>query len=89
MRPRPRPGRPFKKVTFDEPQVKSFETQTSSFESHNQLQEQLSIEKYVPIVFNVEKELERVNIPIPLSIFLRIEVINNRFLNGFNPPVEM
>lgn len=42
-------------ITFDEPQVKSTETQTSSIQPQNQLQEQNIAGKYVPVVFNVEK----------------------------------
>lgn len=67
LRPRLGLGRPIKNITFDEPQVKSTETQTSSIQPQNQLQEQNTPEKFVSTIFSVEKELERVKNPIPFS----------------------
>ena len=43
LRPRQGPGRPIKKVTFDEPQVKA--TEIPPVQPPNQLQEQLTTEK--------------------------------------------
>ena len=64
LRPRKGHGRPVKKVNVDDPPDKVVET--PSVQPQNQSQENSTIEKYVPIVFNVERELERVKNPIPL-----------------------
>lgn len=69
LRPKQGPGRNVKNVTFGEPQEKA--TETPSIQPQNQLQDQSSIEKYVTTIFNVERELERVKIPIPLFELLR------------------
>lgn len=65
MRPRQGPGRPVKKATFNVPQYKVVET--SSIQPKRQSQDQSTIEKSPPPIFNTENELERVKIPIPFS----------------------
>ena len=67
LRPRSRPGRPPKSPTINEPQIKSVETQTTNIHPLNQTTETSLIDKIVLTTFNVERELERVRILVPLS----------------------
>lgn len=66
LRPRAGPGRPTKGPIQNEPQIKSVETKTTIFQPLNQTCETSQIDKTVLTTFNVERELERLKIPIPL-----------------------
>ena len=66
LRPRAGPRRPPKNPVIIETQIKSVETQTKTIQPLNQPIDTTSIDKII-LTFNVEKELERVKIPIPLS----------------------
>lgn len=67
LRPRPSPGRPPKEPPTIEPHTKAIETQTTSIRPLNRSTDIAQIEKTALTAFNVEKELERVKVPIPLS----------------------
>jgi len=67
LRPRPGLGRPPKETPTIEPHTKSIKTQTNIIRPLNQPTDTTQIEKTILTTFNVEKELERVKIPIPLS----------------------
>jgi len=56
-----------KNVTINEPPVKTIETKTTAIQPLTQANEHNIVEKIALIVFNVEKELERVKILVPLS----------------------
>ena len=66
LRPRVGPVRPPKEYPTIEPHTKTVETQTTTIRPLNQSIDTTQIEKTILTAFNVEKELERVKIPIPL-----------------------
>jgi len=66
LRPRSGPSRPPKSPTLNEPQIKFVETQTTIIQPLNLIVETSQIDKIVLTTFNVERELGRVKIPIPL-----------------------
>lgn len=67
LRPRSWLGRPPKKPIINEPQIKSTKTQTTTIQPLNQIAKRTLIYNTTLTTFNVERELERVKIPIPLS----------------------
>jgi len=67
LRPRPGPRRPPKETPTIKPHTKVIETQTITIQTLNQQTHTTQIEKIVLTIFNLEKELERVKIPVPLS----------------------
>jgi len=72
LRPRSGPSRPLKNPIVSEPQNKSIETQTTTIQPLNQIVETTPFDKTALTTFNVERELERIKIPIHLS-----EISNN------------
>jgi len=66
LRPRPGPGRPPKEAPIIETRTKAAETQTTVIRPLNQSTDTTQNDKNALTTFNVEKELERVKIPIPL-----------------------
>lgn len=67
LRPRPGPGRPPKNMDVNERPIKTTETKTTTIQPFTQSNEPNLVDKMVLTTFNVERELERVKIPIPLS----------------------
>ena len=67
LRPRAGPSRPPKGPIQNEPQIKSVEIQTTIIQPLNKIGETSQIDKTVLAKFNVERELERVKITIPLD----------------------
>jgi len=66
QRPRSSLGRPPKSTTIIELAVTTIQTQTSTPQTTESSTETLTFDKTVLTTFNIEKELERVKIPIPL-----------------------
>lgn len=79
LRPRSRPGRPPKNPIVNESQSKSTESQTITIQPLNQWNETNSIDETLLTTFNVENELERVKIPIPLSKLSKNLGYKNKF----------
>jgi len=67
LRPRSSPGRPPKSTTIIEPAMKTIQTQIPSPQTIESSIETLPFDKTILTTFNIEKELERVKIPIPLA----------------------
>lgn len=67
IRPRLGPGRPPKSPTKNEPQIKYAKTKTIIIQPLSQIVETSQIDKIILTAFNVERELERVKMPIPLA----------------------
>ena len=67
LRPRSGQGRPSKSTTIIDPAIKSIQTQTPTPQTTKTSTETFSSDKTILTTFNIEKELERVNICIPLS----------------------
>lgn len=65
--PRSGPGRPLKEPPRIEACTKVVKPQTTIIQPLNQSTDTIQIEKIILTAFNVENELERVKIPIPLS----------------------
>lgn len=67
LRPRPSLGIPPKETPIIEPRAKPAQTQTTFIRPLEQLIDIPQNDKNAVTTFNVEKELERIKIPIPLS----------------------
>lgn len=67
LRPRVGFGRPSKDPITIEPQVKSVKTQTIPIQNLDQSTETPLMDKTHLTTFNVERDIEREKIPIPLS----------------------
>lgn len=67
IRPRSSPWRPSKSATIIEPAIKSIQTQTPTPQTTKSSTTTFSSDKTILTTFNIEKELERVNVPIPLA----------------------
>jgi len=80
LRTRLGPSRPPKNPIVNEPHIKSTESRTTKIQLLNQPNETNSIDKIVLTTFNVEKELERVKIAIPLSEISKNPCYKNQVL---------
>ena len=89
LRPRPGPGIPPKETPTIEHRTKSVETQTTIIRPLNQSTNIAPIENTVLTAFNVEKELERVKIPIPLSKLSKNPRYKNQVSKWIQTPLLM
>lgn len=78
LRPRSSPWRPSKCATIIELAIKSVQTQTPTPQTTKSSTTTFSSDKTILTTFNIEKELERVKIPIPLAELSKIPGYKNQ-----------